>query len=183
VQPISTYGCFPWRKSSHGVKLTTHLHLVSRLRIAYHDSPINIHGVPLIKDRDNFTSTYWIKCICAYTFLVPSLLAVVSSCYLPYVVVFIILLKILKTWQWKHRQASQPFLKCATGGSHNSDYENYCLLGCDAVQSGRSLPTFHRNVLSPFLGYLLHHTSFITSTWLTLHTIHNGAKQVAAGSI
>jgi hypothetical protein len=30
---------------------------------------------------------------------------------------------------------------CEVWGSHGSDYEDYCLLGCDAVQYGRSLPT------------------------------------------
>jgi hypothetical protein len=31
-------------------------------------------------------------------------------------------------------------------GSHSGDYEEYCLLGSDAGYSGRSLPTFQRNV-------------------------------------
>jgi hypothetical protein len=38
---------------------------------------------------------------------------------------------------------------CDIWGSHAGEYEDYCLLGCDTVQSGRSLPMFRRNLLLP----------------------------------
>jgi hypothetical protein len=34
-------------------------------------------------------------------------------------------------------------------GSHGCEYEDGCLLGCSAVWTGMSLPTFRRSVLSP----------------------------------
>jgi hypothetical protein len=37
-------------------------------------------------------------------------------------------------------------------GSRGDIYEDYCLLGRDAVQSGRNLPTFRRNPLPLFSG-------------------------------
>jgi hypothetical protein len=39
-----------------------------------------------------------------------------------------------KTWRYK--------TLCRIWGSHGGEYEDGCLLGCCAVQSGRSLPTF-----------------------------------------
>jgi hypothetical protein len=36
-------------------------------------------------------------------------------------------------------------------GSHGGEYEDGCLLGCSAVYSGRSLPTFQRSLLPPSL--------------------------------
>jgi hypothetical protein len=36
---------------------------------------------------------------------------------------------------------------CEICGSHGSDYGEYYLLGCNAVQCGKSLPTFRRYVL------------------------------------
>jgi hypothetical protein len=38
-------------------------------------------------------------------------------------------------------------------GYHGGEYEDGCLLGCSAVQSGRSLPTFQRSLLPPSPGY------------------------------
>jgi hypothetical protein len=37
-------------------------------------------------------------------------------------------------------------------GSHGSEYENECLLGCCTLWSGRSLPTFQRCLLPPSSG-------------------------------
>jgi hypothetical protein len=37
-------------------------------------------------------------------------------------------------------------------GSHGGDYEDGCLLGCSAVWTGVSLPTFQRSVLPPSSG-------------------------------
>jgi hypothetical protein len=37
-------------------------------------------------------------------------------------------------------------------GSHAGEYEDGCLLGCSAVLSGRSLPTFQRSLLPPSSG-------------------------------
>jgi hypothetical protein len=39
-----------------------------------------------------------------------------------------------------------------TSGSHGDVYEDGCLLGCCAVYSGRSLPTFQRCLLPPSSG-------------------------------
>jgi hypothetical protein len=39
---------------------------------------------------------------------------------------------------------------CEIWGSHGSNSEDYCLLGCDTVQSDKSLKMFQRNPLSPF---------------------------------
>jgi hypothetical protein len=36
---------------------------------------------------------------------------------------------------------------CVISGSHISEYDEYCLLWCDAVYSGRSLLMFWRNIL------------------------------------
>jgi hypothetical protein len=46
--PLGTRGCFPKGKTT-GVELTTHLHLVVRLRMIelYLHSPIHLHGVML----------------------------------------------------------------------------------------------------------------------------------------
>jgi hypothetical protein len=46
-------------------------------------------------------------------------------------------------------------LKCISSrisGSHGGEYEDGCLLGCCAVQSGRSLPTFQRCMLTQSSG-------------------------------
>jgi hypothetical protein len=40
-------------------------------------------------------------------------------------------------------------------GSHGGEYEDGCLLGCSAVQSGRSLPTIQRFLLPPSSGPLI----------------------------
>jgi hypothetical protein len=37
-------------------------------------------------------------------------------------------------------------------GSHGSEYEDGCLLGCNTMQSGRSLPAFQRSLLPPSSG-------------------------------
>lgn len=34
----------------------------------------------------------------------------------------------------------------------NPQYEEYCRLGCDGMQRGRSLWMFHRNIVPPLLG-------------------------------
>jgi hypothetical protein len=36
---------------------------------------------------------------------------------------------------------------CEISGPQGRGYEEYCLLGCDTLKSGRSLPTFQRIVL------------------------------------
>jgi hypothetical protein len=51
----------------------------------------------------------------------------------------------LRQNQTKHREI---------GGSHGGDYEEYCLLGCDAVYSPRNSPTFRRNATC-FLGRVI----------------------------
>jgi hypothetical protein len=38
-------------------------------------------------------------------------------------------------------------------GSHNSECYDYNLLGCDAMWSGRYVPTFWRNLLPQSSGY------------------------------
>jgi hypothetical protein len=49
-------GAFPQRQTGRGVKLTTHLDLVSRPKMVelYLHSPIRVHDVRLIRRRDNF---------------------------------------------------------------------------------------------------------------------------------
>jgi hypothetical protein len=42
--------------------------------------------------------------------------------------------------------------KSEISGSHSSEYEDGCLLGCCAMQPGRSLPTFQRCLLPPSSG-------------------------------
>jgi hypothetical protein len=37
-------------------------------------------------------------------------------------------------------------------GSHGSEYEDGCLLGCSTMQTGMGLPTFQRSVLPPSSG-------------------------------
>jgi hypothetical protein len=59
IQWVPRGGVFPWRWNGRGVKLTTHLHLVSRSKNAWSYTstpPIRLHGVLLSwKYRDNFT--------------------------------------------------------------------------------------------------------------------------------
>jgi hypothetical protein len=44
---------------------------------------------------------------------------------------------------------------CDSWGSHSSnDCEDYCLLACDVVLSGRSSPLFRRNILLPSSGLM-----------------------------
>jgi len=38
--PVGTWGLFPWEQSGRGVKLTTHFHLVPRLRMHGCVSPL-----------------------------------------------------------------------------------------------------------------------------------------------
>jgi len=40
-------------------------------------------------------------------------------------------------------------------GALSSDYEDYCLLGCDAMYAGLSL-LWQRRLLLPFSGYASH---------------------------
>jgi hypothetical protein len=54
----------------------------------------------------------------------------------------------------KFRNVSLQFVKCQydiTAQTYTS-YEQFCLLGCDVMQCGWSLPTFRRNVLLPSSG-------------------------------
>jgi hypothetical protein len=44
---------------------------------------------------------------------------------------------------------------CRISGSHCGEYEDGCLLGCSAVESGRSLPTFQRYLLPPLSGTMI----------------------------
>jgi hypothetical protein len=37
-------------------------------------------------------------------------------------------------------------------GSHENDYEDFCLLECEAMSSGRKLPMFQSNMLPPPSG-------------------------------
>jgi hypothetical protein len=53
------------------------------------------------------------------------------------------------TYYFLPRTISEKFwIRC----SHNGDYELYYFLKCDTAYSGRSSPTFWRNVLSPTSG-------------------------------
>jgi hypothetical protein len=67
-----------------------------------------------------------------------------------------------------HVQVIKPFkLPCKIISSFTSDYEEYCLLECDAMQSGRYLATFQRNPLLPSFGiyiYIYTHTHTHTHT-------------------
>jgi hypothetical protein len=45
--------------------------------------------------------------------------------------------------------------RCEISGPHLHDYEEYFRPGCDAVQSGRRLQRFRRNIVPPYSGYLL----------------------------
>jgi hypothetical protein len=40
-------------------------------------------------------------------------------------------------------------------GSHGGEYEDGCLLGCSAVQSGRSLPSFHRVLTASIIALMM----------------------------
>jgi hypothetical protein len=50
---------------------------------------------------------------------------------------------------------------------YGGDYEDYCLLGCDAVESGRTLPAFRKNPCLLFRvemdggGRILHHYEYV----------------------
>jgi hypothetical protein len=47
------------------------------------------------------------------------------------------------------------FRECRIWGSQGGEYEDGCLLGYNAVQSGRSLTTFQRCLLPPSSGWLV----------------------------
>jgi hypothetical protein len=52
------------------------------------------------------------------------------------------------------RTNNLTFFFYKTSGSHAGEYEDECLLGCCAVLSGRSLPTFQRCLLPLSLGLI-----------------------------
>jgi hypothetical protein len=54
---------------------------------------------------------------------------------------------------------------CRIWGSHAGEYEDGCVLGCSAVKSGRSLPTFQRSLLPPSSG-----------RWVSRHTRGHSSK-------
>jgi hypothetical protein len=59
--PMGTRGSFPGGKAAGGVKLTTHLHIVSRSRLRGAIPPLPQYvfiAWCLVKHRDNFTFTY-----------------------------------------------------------------------------------------------------------------------------
>jgi hypothetical protein len=41
---------------------------------------------------------------------------------------------------------------CGIRGSYDGEYEGYCLLGCEAVKSGRYFQIFQGNLLPPSSG-------------------------------
>jgi hypothetical protein len=47
---------------------------------------------------------------------------------------------------------SGNYVPCRTSGSQGGEYVDGCLLGCSAVQYGRSLPTFQRCLLLALSG-------------------------------
>jgi hypothetical protein len=57
--------------------------------------------------------------------------------------------------------------KAAFGFCHSSDYEELYLLGCDSVQSVRSLPPFRKNVLQNSVCFSLVAPSAYSSTLKT----------------
>jgi hypothetical protein len=64
-------------------------------------------------------------------------------------------LKLVKSYQHKQN------IFCEISGSCGGDYEDCCLLGCCALQSGRSLPTFEGCLLPPFLFEFYQHFCFM----------------------
>jgi hypothetical protein len=65
---------------------------------------------------------------------------------------------------------------CWIRASHSSDYEEYCFLGCNAVQSGRSSPAIRRNALllssgskSKQIRSMLHLASFLLVYLISLY--------------
>jgi hypothetical protein len=52
-----------------------------------------------------------------------------------------------------NKNTEPVFLLGEISGSHGGEHEDGCLLGCCAMQSGRSLPTFQRCLLPPSSGY------------------------------
>jgi hypothetical protein len=54
--------------------------------------------------------------------------------------------------QYVHVEITETVRYCEFSGSHGGEYEDGCLLGCCAVKSGRSSPTFQRCLLCPSSG-------------------------------